>query len=193
MAQDASTCLLKCLRQMPLARSVSVTTIERLMPPLDVDERTTLESWLNFYRNTLALKCDELNEQQLRTAAVPPSQLTLLGLVQHMAEVERNWFRRVLAGEQAPPIYGGTTTPTGHDGGFDVSKQATYRTAVTTWQDEIAHARKNCESRRLDDTSPFRGARVSLRWIYIHMIGEYARHCGHADLIRENVDGATGV
>jgi uncharacterized damage-inducible protein DinB len=171
----------------------TVTTIERPMPPLDADERTTLESWLNFYRSTLALKCHELNDQQLRTAAVPPSQLTLLGLVQHMAEVERNWFRRVLASEQAPRIYGETAPPTAHDGGFDVSENTTYRTAVAIWQEEVAHARRNCESRRLDDTSPFRGARVSLRWIYIHMIGEYARHCGHADLIREKVDGATGV
>ncbi|MGX9791839.1 DinB family protein [Mycobacterium sp. MMS18-G62] len=170
-----------------------MTTIERLMPPMEADERTTLESWLDFYRSTLARKCDQLDDHQLRTAAVPPSQLTLLGLVQHMAEVERNWFRRVLAGEQAPPIYTQTAPPTGHDGGFDVSDQATYRSAVAAWQDEIAQARKNCESRRLDDTSPFRGARVSLRWIYVHMIGEYARHCGHADLIRENVDGATGV
>ena len=163
------------------------------MPPLDADERTTLESWLNFYRSTLASKCDKLDDQQLRIAAVPPSPLTLLGLVQHMAEVERNWFRRVLAGEQAPPIYGETPAPTGHDGGFEVSAQTTCRTAVATWQEEIAKARRNCESRRLDDTSPFRDARVSLRWIYLHMISEYARHCGHADLIRENVDGATGV
>jgi uncharacterized damage-inducible protein DinB len=179
--------------QTRLARSSSVTTIDRQMPPLDADERTTLESWLNFYRSTLASKCGKLDDQQLRIAAVPPSPLTLLGLVQHMAEVERNWFRRVLAGEQAPPIYGETPAPTGHDGGFEVSAQTTYRTAVATWQEEIAKARRNCDSRRLDDTSPFRDARVSLRWIYLHMIGEYARHCGHADLIRENVDGATGV
>lgn len=177
----------------PLARSSTVTPIERLMPPLDADERTTLESWLDFYRSTLALKCEELDDQQLRTAAVPPSELTLLGLVQHMAEVERNWFRRVLVGEQAPPIYRQTTTRAGHDGGFELSEQATYRTAVAIWQDEIAHARRNCESRQLDDTSPFRDAHVSLRWIYVHMIAEYARHCGHADLMREKVDGATGV
>jgi uncharacterized damage-inducible protein DinB len=181
------------VRHTRLARSLNVTTIERLMPPMDGDERTTLESWLNFYRSTLALKCDNLNDEQLRTAAVPPSQLSLLGLLQHMAEVERNWFRRVLAGEQAPAIYSGNTPPTGHDGGFDVSDKSTYRAAVASWQEEVDRARRNCESRRLDHTTPFRGARVTLRWIYIHMIGEYARHCGHADLIRENVDGATGI
>lgn len=76
-----------------------MTTIERPMPPLNADERTNVESWLDFYRTTLAMKCDGLTEEQLRSASVPPSPLTLLGLVQHMAEVERNWFRRVLTGE----------------------------------------------------------------------------------------------
>jgi hypothetical protein len=170
-----------------------VTMIERPMPPLDADERTTLEAWLDFYRSTLALKCDRLEDPQLRRAAVSPSQLTLLGLVQHMAEVERNWFRRVLAGEPAPPIYDPTADPSGHDGGFEVSEQASYHAAVAVWQGEITHARANCASRNLDDTSPFMGARVSLRWIYIHMIAEYARHSGHADLLRERIDGVTGV
>lgn len=84
---------------------------------MNADERTTLESWLDFYRATLALKCEGLDDQQLRTAAVPPSTMTLLGLVQHVAEVERNWFRRVLAGESAPPIYGPGNHAEGHDGG----------------------------------------------------------------------------
>jgi Protein of unknown function (DUF664) len=167
--------------------------IERPTPPLNADERTTLEAWLDFYRTTFALKCDGLEDPQLRTAAAPPSPLTLLGLVQHMAEVERNWFRRVLARESAPPIYDPTADPSGHDGGFDVSEQSSCRHAVAMWHSEITHARANCESRDLDDTSPFMGAQVTLRWIYIHMIGEYARHCGHADLIRESIDGATGV
>jgi hypothetical protein len=175
-----------------VALSTTVTMIERPMPPLNADERTTLEVWLDFYRKTLALKCDGLDDPQLRTTASPPSRLTLLGLVQHMAEVERNWFRRVLVGEPAPPIHDPTADPSGPDGGFEVSEQASYRAAVAVWQEEITHARENCASRGLDDTSPFRGAQVSLRWIYIHMIGEYARHCGHADLIREGIDGVTG-
>src|SRR5688572_2817962 len=98
--------------------------IERPMPPLNADERTTLEAWLDFYRKTLALKCDGLDDPQLRTTASPPSLLTLLGLVQHMAEVERNWFRRVLVGEPAPPIHDPIADPTGPDGGFEVSEQA---------------------------------------------------------------------
>lgn len=94
-----------------------MTTIERPMPPLNADERTNLESWLDFYRTTLAMKCDGLTEEQVRTASVPPSPLTLLGLVQHMAEVERNWFRRVLTGEDVPAIDGPQADPAGHDGG----------------------------------------------------------------------------
>jgi uncharacterized damage-inducible protein DinB len=176
-----------------MASSATVTTIERPMPPLNADERTTLEAWLDFYRSTLALKCQGLDDEQLRTAAVAPSGLTLLGLVQHMAEVERNWFRRVLVGEQAPPIHDPEADPAGPDGGFEVSEHATYDAAAVIWQEEIRHARANCAARGLDDTSPFTGDQVSLRWIYAHMIGEYARHSGHADLIRERIDSATGV
>ena len=170
-----------------------MTTTERAMPPLQADERTTLESWLDFYRATLLMKCDGLADEQLRTTSVPPSPLTLLGLVQHMAEVERNWFRRVLLGEQVAPIYDPDADPSGHDGGFDLADDATFDTARATWEDEVAHARTNCAARTLDETSPFMGSEVTLRWIYNHMIAEYARHAGHADLIRERIDGATGV
>ncbi|MET8399010.1 DinB family protein [Streptomyces sp900116325] len=170
-----------------------MTTTERPMPPLNADERTNLESWLDFYRTTLAMKCDGLTEEQLRTASVPPSPLTLLGLVQHMAEVERNWFRRVLTGEDVPAIHGPQADPAGHDGGFGLSDSISFETAQATWQAEIARARANCVTRGLEDTSPFMGGEVSLRWIYTHMTAEYARHNGHADFIRERIDGATGV
>ena len=133
-----------------------MTTIDRPLPPLNADERTTLESWLDFHRATLAMKCEGLDDEQAAEASVPPSGFTLTGLVQHLAEVERNWFQRVLAGEGAPPIY-----------------------------DPAARA--------LTDTGRFMGQDVSLRWIYVHLIEEYARHNGHADLIRERIDGTTGV
>src|SRR3954463_9896710 len=147
-----------------------MTTTDRAMPPLQADERTTLESWLDFYRATLIMKCDELTDEQLRTTSVPPSPLTLLGLVQHMAEVERNWFRRVLLGEQVPPIYDPAADPDGHDGGFDLAEGATVDAARTTWEAEVAQARANCSARGLDETSPFMGGHVTLRWIYNHMI-----------------------
>ncbi len=163
------------------------------MPPLQTDERATLEGWLDFYRATLGIKCDGLADDQLRTASVPPSPLTLLGLVRHMAEVERNWFRRILRGEPVPPIYDPAADADGPDGGFDLTDDVTAATARATWEGEIAQARINCSGRGLDGTSPFMGGQVTLRWIYTHMIAEYARHAGHADLIRERIDGTTGV
>jgi hypothetical protein len=170
-----------------------VTTTERAIPPLNTDERTTLESWLDFHRTTLAMKCEGLDDEQASVASVPPSGVTMTGLVQHLAEVERNWFRRVLAGEQAPPIYDPQADPGGPDGGFDLAPGATLRDALATWRAEIARAREHCAARALADTGRFMDQDVSLRWIYVHMIEEYARHNGHADMIRERIDGATGV
>jgi uncharacterized damage-inducible protein DinB len=171
----------------------SVSTIERPLPPLNTDERTTLESWLEFHRATLAMKCEGLDDTQAAAASVPPSGFTLTGLVQHMAEVERNWFRRVLAGEQAPPIYDPQADPNGPDGGFELAQGATLGDALATWWAEIDRAREQCAARALADTGRFAGQDVSLRWIYVHMIEEYARHNGHADLVRERIDEATGV
>ncbi|MHC9294341.1 DinB family protein [Mycobacterium sp. LTG2003] len=169
-----------------------MSTVERSTPPLAGDERTTLQSWLDFYRATLAAKCAGLSDEQLRTASVSPSSLTLMGIVQHETEVERNWFRRVLIGEDIPSIYGPRSAE-GHDGGFDPATDVTFETVHARWQSEIERSKANCAGRALDDTSPFMGTEVTLRWIYTHMIAEYARHCGHADLIRESIDGATGV
>jgi uncharacterized damage-inducible protein DinB len=170
-----------------------VSIIERPVPPLNTDERTTLESWLDFHRTTLAIKCEGLDDKQAAVASVSPSGLTLTGLVQHMAEVERNWFRRVLAGEQAPPIYDPRADPSGPDGGFDLAEDATLGGALETWRAEIARAREQCAGRALADTGRFLDQDVNLRWIYVHMIEEYARHNGHADLLRERIDGATGA
>ncbi|MFF9688108.1 DinB family protein [Streptomyces sp. NPDC014623] len=170
-----------------------MSTPIRHMPPLDADERTSLESWLDFYRATLAQKCEGLTDERLREAAVEPSPITLLGLVQHAAEVERNWFRRVLAQEEVPAIYAPEADPDDTDGGFDLAEDAAYEQALAVWRSETDRARENCAARTLDDTSPFMGGQVTLRWIYTHMISEYARHCGHADLVRERLDGRTGV
>jgi len=170
-----------------------VNTIDRPLPPLNADERTTLESWLDFHRATLAMKCDGLDDEQAAAASVPPSGFTLTGLVQHMAEVERNWFRRVLAGEQAPPIYDPQADPRGPDGGFELAEGTTLRDALSTWRTEIDRAREHCADRELADTGRFMEQDVNLRWIYVHMIEEYARHNGHADLVRERIDGTTGV
>ncbi|MFH8405739.1 DinB family protein [Streptomyces sp. NPDC018019] len=168
-------------------------TPERPLPPMDADERTSLESWLDFYRTTLAQKCDGLTEEQVRAASAPPSQLTLLGLVRHLTEVERTWFRRVLVHEDAPSVFSGDADTALADRGFVFDETATYEDARRKWQAEIERARENCAPRALEDTGTYRGGQVTLRWIYTHMIAEYARHCGHADLIRERIDGSTGV
>src|SRR4051795_11410159 len=118
-----------------------MTTTDRATPPLQADERATLEGWLDFYRATLIGKCEGLSDEQARTASAPPSPLTLLGLVQHMAEVERNWFRRVLVGEAVAPIYDGGATTEGHDGGFDLRDDITFDSAHAIWRREIRQAR----------------------------------------------------
>jgi uncharacterized damage-inducible protein DinB len=167
--------------------------IERIMPPLNADERMTLEAWLDFHRATLVAKCAGLDDRQAATRSAPPSEFTMTGLVQHLAEVERNWFRRVFAGEQVAPIYDPTADPDGPDGGFDLAEDASLQRALATWSAEVEIARARCADRGLTDTGQFQGQPVSLRWIYVHLIEEYARHNGHADLLRERIDGATGV
>lgn len=166
---------------------------ERNEPATTADERTMLEGWLDYHRQTLAWKCEGLTDAQLRAASVEPSELSLMGLVRHMAEVERGWFRQVLVTDDAGPIYGTEEDP---DGEFHLTEADTWQEAYATWQAEIDIARRNAAGFGLDDLSKGRsrhsGRQFNLRWIYTHMIEEYARHNGHADLLRERVDGATG-
>ncbi|MGW0767456.1 DinB family protein [Streptomyces sp. NPDC002676] len=168
-------------------------TIKRDEPALDADERTMLEGWLDYHRQTLAWKCDGLTEVQLRTASIEPSELSLLGLVRHMAEVERFWFHEILRGEDPGVLYCTEEDP---DGDFHFTEADTWDEAYATWQAEIETARRNTAGLTLDDFSKGRSRSsdkpFNLRWIYTHMIEEYARHNGHADLIRERIDGATG-
>ncbi|GAA3368847.1 DinB family protein [Streptomyces sannanensis] len=170
-----------------------MTTPERTVPSTTADERSMLEEWLDFHRETLAGKCAGLTEEQLGEASVAPSELSLLGLTRHMAEVERHWFRRILIGEDPGGIYDSEEDP---DGDFHHGETDTWAEAHDTWQAEIARAREIAAGLTLDDlsTGPHRaGKTFNLRWIYVHMIEEYARHNGHADLIRERIDGATGA
>uniref|UniRef100_A0AAU3H102 DinB family protein n=1 Tax=Streptomyces sp. NBC_01401 TaxID=2903854 RepID=A0AAU3H102_9ACTN len=170
-----------------------MTTQERSAPAIDAAERRMLEGWLDYHRTTLAMKCEGLTDAQLREASVPPSEFTLLGLVRHLAENERGWFREVLAGEDLPSIYGTDEDP---DGEFHLADTDTWDEARTTWLAEIEAARANAARFALDDFSVGvgkQGKPFNLRWIYTHMIEEYARHNGHADLVRERIDGATGA
>lgn len=170
---------------------MSAPSVERTDPPLIADERSMLDSWLDYHRATLLVKCAGLSDEQLKTRAAAPSSLSLLGLVRHMADVERSWFRRVLAGEDAPPLF---YTETDRDGDFDSLDSVPPSEAFATWQAECEHARTLASARSLDDVVTHRRWEqdLSLRWILVHMIEEYARHNGHADLIRERIDGQTG-
>ncbi|HEY8217812.1 MAG TPA: DinB family protein [Acidimicrobiia bacterium] len=166
--------------------------LERVEPPFAADERETLDGWLEYHRATLELKCSSLSAAQLAERSVPPSTLSLLGLVRHMAEVERNWFRRVFAGEEdAGPIFYSDDDP---DGDFDNVDPGNVAEGFATWHEEMERAREIAADASLDARSvgTSRGEAVSLRWIITHMIEEYARHNGHADLLRERIDGETG-
>lgn len=171
--------------------AVMPETTERTEPSTTAGEREQLEGWLDYHRATLAIKCQGLSEEQLREAAVAPSELTLLGLVRHMAEVERHWFRNTFGGAGDDGIWI-------HDGDRDAEfhdlERADTTEAFDAWRTEIDHARALVRDRPLDDTGTLRrtGEPVSLRWILHHMIEEYARHNGHADLLRERIDGSTG-
>jgi hypothetical protein len=161
-------------------------------PPVG-DERTTLVAFLDYYRAVLARKVEGLADEEARRAACPPSDLTLLGIVRHMADVERSWFRRSLVGEDAPPIFYGPAHPDGDDDGdFHPPPDATVAEALAAYWAEIEVARRNTEAAALDDLEQRERASFNLRWILVHMIEEYARHCGHADVLRQAIDGATG-
>jgi uncharacterized damage-inducible protein DinB len=165
-------------------------TPNRIDPPYVAGERAMLESWLEYHRATLSWKCEGLDDAQLRQRAVPPSSLSLIGLVRHMADVERNWFRRVLGGENVPGIY---WTDDDLDADFNDVDAADVQEAFATWRAECEHARRNAAAAAsLDVTGQRRGEAVTLRWILVHMIEEYARHNGHADFLRERIDGAVG-
>jgi uncharacterized damage-inducible protein DinB len=165
--------------------------LTRHEPPTVAEERPMLEAWLDYHRATLQLKCAGLSGEQLARRAVEPSNLSLLGLVRHMAEVERSWFRRRFAGQDLEMIY---CSPEREDGDFDDVDAAEAEQDFTTYGREVDAAREVAERHSLDDTFFHHRDKVEmdLRWIYVHMIEEYARHNGHADLLRERIDGATG-
>lgn len=164
---------------------------DRHDPPLAAPEREMLMGWLDFHRATLKIKCEGLSADQLCERSVPPSTLTLLGLVRHMAEVERNWFQRVMEGAEAPPLYYDRESP---DGDFDHVAPDAVDEGFATWREQIAIADEVTARHELDEMAAVEngGRLVSLRWILVHMIEEYGRHNGHADLLRERIDGATG-
>lgn len=170
--------------------------IHRVDPPEQPDERTSLESFLDYFRATLLLKADGLTDEQARTASVPPSPLTIAGLVRHMAEVERHWFQMYLRGDADDRLFWHVAP----DADFVFDQHVTLADSIALFEREVATSRAIAAEHSLDDLAATgdidRGYpvdwRPNLRWIMVHMIEEYARHCGHADLVRERIDGVVG-
>ena len=155
-------------------------------------EKAVLAEYLDHFRMTLDMKCDGLTPQQLATRSVPPSTLSLLGLVRHMARVEHHWYRRALEGQtDLPRLYRTDDDPDLDFNGVEGTEDCVVD-AWESWYREVTHARRVWEDLDLDGTVEYHGRPTEVRDIIVHMIEEYARHCGHADLLRECLDGRTG-
>jgi hypothetical protein len=170
--------------------------VKRVDPQQVADERTALREWLEYHRATLLMKIDGLTDAQARARSIASSNLSLLGLLRHMVVVERYWFTWVIGGVQAAPIY---ITWEDENLDFNFDDAATLAEALNSFNAELVTSRgfeAACES--LDSLAARSEVRdgadfqPDLRWVMVHMIEEYARHNGHADLLREAIDGVTG-
>jgi Protein of unknown function (DUF664) len=163
--------------------------IDRALQPAGGDENAVLAGFLDFHRDTLLHKCAGLTEAQLKTPGVEAADVTLLGLVRHMTELER-WLRSLFTGEAVDYPYSTEQHP---DGAFDQVASADAEADYTLLREEIELGRKAFGQRGLDETFEEDGETGNLRSAVVHVLEEYARHNGHADLIRQSIDGATGT
>ena len=150
-----------------------------------------LDGWLDYHRDTLLRKCEGLSPEQLATRSCEPSTLSLHGLVRHMAEVE-SWFNDDAAEGAVPPIFYSEESP---DGDFHDLEGSSVEDDVATFRRCVERSRAFAAARTDLDAvcaTSRSGQDITLRWVYLHMIEEYARHNGHADLLRQRIDGATG-
>lgn len=174
---------------------VDVDRDPRAEPPTMAGERETLIAFLRWQRETLELKCAGLTPGEMARRSVEPSTMSLLGLLRHMADVERGWFRWFMAGEDVPDRFSSDDNPDGDFAGATDDSEVVAE-AWEAWRTEVAwaeryvaiHSDLNIAGKRTDR---WRG-QLSLRWVLVHMIEEYARHNGHADLLRERIDGRVG-
>jgi len=168
--------------------------VDRPSGPNVAGERVAAEDLLDYHRTTLLAKCAGLTGAQLASRSVPPSTMSLLGLVRHLTDVERVWFRRRVAGEQIPAVYWSDESP---DGDYDDLDPAGAEADFAAYAAEVDAAMAVLAAHDYDDTFSFLhgdGAEetIDVRSLVLHMIEEYARHNGHADLLRECIDGSTG-
>jgi uncharacterized damage-inducible protein DinB len=169
-----------------------VDTDNRIGPPSFGSERDMLRTFLDYHRATLTMKCGGLSDVELRRQSMPPSTLSLLGLVRHMAEVERAWFRRVFEDNGAPMVW---SEEIDFQAAYDASG-STRAEAFAAWEAEVENSRRierEAESLDLPGHQPRWGEDVSLRMVMLHVLLEYGRHNGHADFLRQGVDGAVGA
>jgi uncharacterized damage-inducible protein DinB len=169
--------------------TIAMKPEDRTDPPTTGDERTLLTGFLDRQRDTMAWKCSGLSDDQLAQRPVDPSGLSLLGMLRHLTEVERGWFSIFGGGELPKPIYYTDERP---DDDFDALESHSVGDVYETWLAACAQARETTAAYALDDEGHGRTRAYALRWVLLHLIEEYARHLGHADLIRERIDGAVG-
>ncbi|GGN02486.1 DinB family protein [Streptomyces fuscichromogenes] len=165
---------------------------DRVGPPSFGSERDMLRAFLDYHRATLAMKCEGLTDEELRQRSMPPSTLSLLGLVRHLAEVERTWFRRVFEDNDAPMVW---SDEIDFQAAYDAS-ESTRQEAFAAWEAEVAASRRiEHAAVSLDQAGyqPRWEEEVSLRMVMLHVLLEYGRHNGHADFLREGVDGTVGA
>ncbi|MEU3353056.1 DinB family protein [Streptomyces sp. NPDC037389] len=169
-----------------------MTVDNRIGPPSFGSERDMLRTFLDYHRATLAMKCEGLTDEELRQQSMPPSRLSLLGLVRHMAEVERAWFHRVFEDNDVPMVW---SDKIDFQAAYDASA-STRDEAFGAWEAEVENSRRiEREAESLDRAGyqPRWGEEVSLRMVMVHVLLEYGRHNGHADFLREGVDGTVGA
>jgi hypothetical protein len=165
--------------------------VERVDEPFVADERTMLDGFLDYNRSTFLVKCAGLTAEQLAMRSAPPSTLSLLGLVRHLTDVEITWFRRRFGGQEVASVY---ATADRLDAAFDDVDPARAEAEVARLVDEWQAAREAIAGLSLDHIFVSeKWGEMSLRWGYSHMIAEYSRHNGHADLLRQGIDGVTGA
>lgn len=168
-----------------------MTDTVRRRPVYLTDERELFEAWLDFQRATLLAKCEGLSAEQLKCRPVETSAISLHGLLRHMTDTELNWFCRILPDKQElPSIFADRAVK---DTPFVPLDDADWESDVATWRAQVEASKASAAAVPLDQPGRFRGKTIVLRAIYHHMLQEYARHNGHADIIRELIDGSTGV
>jgi hypothetical protein len=168
----------------------TVPPVTRTREPNMAGERATLDGLLDWHRATFWWKCEGLTGDQLARRPVAPSSLSLLGLARHLTDTERAWFRRRVGGQTLPPVY---TTDGRPDAAFEDAAAATAEADMTALRAEQERCRQAVAGVPLNTMFEHeRWGPLSVRWVYNHMIAEYARHLGHADLLRESIDGVTG-